>query len=206
MPWPSSTTLSTHRCALADHKHSRLSLPRVSDSSRSDTGGVVVRAGGLAQHAVGSPPWNGRRHPALRPLGAEELCSRAVLWLRLECDSPRLCRRMTRRDASWRCSACAGWPVRPPPSARAPRRSASAASAPRRPRFLRSRAVAQLGSIRGSTSCLCSGQWAARLRLCVCVSCAVCAHASPVGSLCVRAPVSYQSSRTASGLIHHAAD
>ena len=173
MPWPSSTTLSTHRCALADHKHSRLSLPRVSDSSRSDTGGVVVRAGGLAQHAVGSPPWNGRRHPALRPLGAEELCSRAVLWLRLECDSPRLCRRMTRRDASWRCSACAGWPVRPPPSARAPRRSASAASAPRRPRFLRSRAVAQLGSIRGSTSCLCSGQWAARLRLCVCV-CVMC--------------------------------
>jgi hypothetical protein len=29
--------------------------------------------------------------------------------------------------------------------------------------------------------------------VCVCVSCAVCAHASPVGSLCVRAPVSYQS-------------
>ena len=31
--------------------------------------------------------------------------------------------------------------------------------------------------------------------VCVCVSCAVCAHASPVGSLCVRAPVSRISPR-----------
>ena len=115
--------------------------------------------------------------------------------LRLECDSPRLCRRMTRRDASWRCSACDGWPVRPPPSARAPRRSASAASAPRRSRFLRSRAVAQLGSIRGSTSCLCSGQWAARLRLCVCVCHVRCARTHRPSGRCACVPLCHISPR-----------
>jgi hypothetical protein len=189
VPWPSSTTLSTHRCALADHKHSLLSLPRVSDSSRSDTGGVVVRAGGLAQHAVGSPPWNGRRHPALRPLGAEELCCAAA--------GVRLAEAVPADDAARRELALLG--VRRVAREAAAQRSGASA---KRLSSLSATTASFSAQPRGCAAGVdqrfdvvplqrpVGGAFAV---VCVCVSCAVCAHASPVGSLCVRAPVSYQS-------------
>ena len=62
-------------------------------------------------------------------------------------------------------------------------------------RFLRSRAVAQLGSIRGSTSCLCSGQWAARLRLCVCVCHVRCARTHRPSGRCACVPLCHISPR-----------
>ena len=149
----------------------------------------MVRAGGLAQHAVGSPPWNGRRHPALRPLGAEELCCAAA--------GVRLAEAVPADDAAQRELALLG--VRRVAREAAAQRSGASA---KRLSSLSATTASFSAQPRGCAAGVdqrfdvvplqrpVGGAFAV---VCVCVSCAVCAHASPVGALCVRAPVSYQS-------------
>ena len=60
-------------CARRSQTHLSLS-PRVADSSRSDTGGVVERVGDHPQRAVGSLPWTVGATPPSTPSDAEELC------------------------------------------------------------------------------------------------------------------------------------
>ena len=60
------------------------------------------------------------------------MCARCIVCTAARLlEHTRLCRRLTRRGASWRCAARGVRPARPPPSARAPRRRASAAAARR---------------------------------------------------------------------------